>query len=68
MSAVICVSCGRLFTPRGEQNTLCVVGKSMIEEFYECDECANQAEYELPTNENALASATNTPRAGTLDN
>jgi hypothetical protein len=70
MTAVqkICVSCGKLFTPRSADNTICIVGKSMLDEFYECDECISRAEYELPTNENALASASNTHQGRTLDN
>jgi hypothetical protein len=67
MSAVarICVSCSKLFTPASTENTICIVGRSMLDEFYECDECISKAEYELPTNENALAGAVNTPRART---
>jgi hypothetical protein len=67
MSAVqqICVSCGKLFTPRNAENTICLTGKHMISEFYECDECIGKAEYELPTNENAVASAPHTPTAWT---
>ncbi len=67
--AKICVSCNKLFYPaQDDHNTLCAVGKTMLAEFYECDDCINQAEYEMPIETfqtKTLASAHNTPRAWT---
>ncbi len=67
MSAVtkICASCGDLFRlDDAEVNTIIVRGKSMVAEFDICDQCGADG-YELPTNKNAVAGATNTSTAWT---